>query len=234
MIKRSSMTTRMFSSRCSFNQSAVSVLFTLLCLSCFNSRNYNDNVTVVVDAMAVNNNSGGNVPKKQKRIGCQVCVSSTCKGNGSEMLLDALETLVEVGAVQSTTNKNDDSVKIEFNKADYCLGGCCKGVIIKPYGTNTRRKTISGIIQTEQIAIDKAKTLLIDEILLDVDNDDNEDDVNTMSKTIDETVVSELLKKIESGETILKNSEPPEVCLNCGVSLQLYRGNCAKCGKYPY
>ena len=209
------------------------VIFVIFCLLCCN---YNFSHTfypttlsfvVVVDAMTINNNvkpaATASTTTSKRRVGCKVCVSSTCKGNGSEMLLDALETITATKTTntdqmaETEKTETDNDVIVEF-KSEYCLGGCCRGVIVKPFGTNTRRQTIPGIINSEEIAIDTAKSLL------------GEWDI-----PYDENVVKELSTKAASGEKVLCNSEPPEVCQNCGVApLQLYRGNCAKCGRYPY
>jgi len=135
--------------------------------------------------------------------GCRVCTSSTCSNNGSNMLLDAMQLL------------STDDVAIE---EDYCLGGCCQGVVVKPTGITQkpRRKVIKGLLVVEAAAIELAQDLLTD---LD---------------GIDEESLRSLKAKLSDGERVLRNSEPPDVCQSCGVSLQLYRGNCAKCGKYPY
>jgi hypothetical protein len=116
------------------------------------------------------------------------------------MLVDALEIL-----------KGED---IEI-KQDYCLGGCCQGVIVKPFGS-PQRQTIKGTLVNEFDAVAAAETLLreLDGLNLDA--------------------LEKLMAKIKAGERALHDSEPPEVCQNCGVALQLYRRNCAKCGKYPY
>ena len=209
------------------------VIFVILCLLCCNydfSHTFyptTSSFVVVVNAMTINNNvkppavTTTTAITSKRRVGCKVCVSSTCKGHGSEMLLDALETIAATETKYSDQvaeeSETDNNAIVEF-KSEYCLGGCCRGVIVKPFGTNTRRQTIPGIIDSEEIAIDTAKSLLVE---WDIPYDEN--------------VIKELSTKIASGEKVLCNSEPPEVCRNCGVApLQLYRGNCAKCGKYPY
>ena len=129
--------------------------------------------------------------------------------------------MFQVHPITIDDDEDDEKVPedliVEF-KSEYCLGGCCRGVIVKPFGLNTTRwKTISGILDTEQKAVDTAKSLM-----------------NEWNIPINEDTLLEVSTKIKAGETVLNNSEPPEVCQNCGVSLQLYRGNCAKCGKYLY
>ena len=100
-------------------------------------------------------------------------------------------------------------------KGNSCLGGCCSGVIVKATGiTNVRRKTLD-VVSDEATALEMAKDLLGEE-------------------SFDEEAFQTLQATIESGERAFVNSEPPEICAQCGSSLQLYRGNCAKCGKNPY
>ena len=100
-------------------------------------------------------------------------------------------------------------------KEDSCLGGCCSGTVIKPIALNARRLTLP-VIEDEQMALETAQSLL-----QEVDGfDKNKWDV--------------LMAKIEAGDRALENTQDPDICQNCGVGLQLYRGNCAKCGKYPY
>ena len=133
--------------------------------------------------------------------GYRVCTASPCSPNGSELLYDALQTL---------------STKETTIKKDYCLGGCCSGTVIKPYGiTNARRRTLP-IIGDEQKALETAG-----ELLREVGG-------------LDQLKWDEILAKVETGERAFENSNEPDICSNCGVGLQLYRGNCAKCGKYPY
>lgn len=81
---------------------------------------------------------------------------------------------------------------------------------------NARRKILKGILENEEAAVDLAQDLL------------------TELGGLDEAALESIKTRLDNGERVLCNSEPPEVCQNCGVSLQLYRGNCAKCGKYPY
>lgn len=96
-----------------------------------------------------------------------------------------------------------------------CLGGCCSGTVIRSFGLNARRRTLP-IISDEKIALDTAKSLL--------------QDINGL----DNNQWNLLETKMAAGERALENIQDPEICQNCGVGLQLYRGNCAKCGKYPY
>ena len=128
----------------------------------------------------------------------KVCTSSTCSSNGSGMLLDAMQALA--------------SSDLEI-KGEYCLGGCCQGIVVKGTG---RRHTLMGVLVDEAAAVAAAETLLSD------------------MNGLDEASLSNLNSKLAAGERVLYNSEPPEVCQNCKVSLQLYRNKCAKCGKYPY
>lgn len=152
------------------------------------------------DSAALGSNSG-NMADKGTKIGYRVCTASPCAPNGSELLYDALQTL---------------STKETTIKEDYCLGGCCSGTVVKPYGImNARRRTLP-IIGDEQKALETAE-----ELLREVDG-------------LDKSKWDEILAKIEAGERAFKNSNEPDICCNCGVGLQLYRGNCAKCGKYPY
>ena len=170
-----------------------------------------------------NDSPNGAKPKAAKRVGCRVCVSSTCVANGSEMLLEALETLTD----HAENDSKDDVAIDEANrttyqfKSDYCLGGCCQGVVVKPFGvskaSSLRRKIIKGTLTDERAAIEAAQALL-----------------SEWNIPMNEAIINEVTNKIDSGEKVLQNSEAPEVCQNCGVALQLYRGNCAKCGKYPY
>ena len=132
--------------------------------------------------------------------GYRVCTSSPCSPNGSELLLDALQSL----ATEDTTIKED-----------ICLGGCCTGTVVKPIALNARRKILS-VMADEQTALTQAE-----ELLRDVDG-------------LDEEKWDVIMAKIQAGEKALENSREPEICQNCGVGLQLYRGNCAKCGKNPY
>mmetsp|Transcript_14222 Transcript_14222/g.21018 ORF Transcript_14222/g.21018 Transcript_14222/m.21018 type:complete len:167 (+) Transcript_14222:122-622(+) len=137
-----------------------------------------------------------NTPK-----GYKVCTSSPCATNGSELLLEALQSL----ATSDTTIKEE-----------YCLGGCCSGCVIKPISGSSRKQTMS-TISDESTALQTAQSLLED--VVDGLNQDK---------------WKELSSKIAAGERALEKSNDPEICQNCGVGLQLYRGNCAKCGKYPY
>lgn len=73
---------------------------------------------------------------------CRVCTSQTCLNHGSEMLLAAVQQLAR------------ENVEIQ---SDYCLGGCCKGVVVE---NSTGRKAIPGIITEEAVAIDVARQLL--------------------------------------------------------------------------
>ena len=41
-------------------------------------------------------------------------------------------------------------------QGDYCLGGCCKGVVVK----TTRKQAIPGVMTEEAVAIDVARQLL--------------------------------------------------------------------------
>jgi hypothetical protein len=139
--------------------------------------------------------------------GCKVCISSSCTPNGSKMLLDAMQTLV--------------STEAELDiKGDSCLGGCGGGVIVKtvhpgaPFSKN-RSRALDPLID-EAMAIRAAADLL-----RELDG-------------LDETILASLEAKLASSDRALSHSEPPEMCAQCGVAMQLYRGNCAKCGKYPY
>lgn len=100
-------------------------------------------------------------------------------------------------------------------REDICLGGCCTGTVVKPIALNARRQILS-VMADEQTALNKAE-----ELLREVDG-------------LDEEKWDSLMAKIEAGERALENSLDPDICQNCGVGLQLYRGNCAKCGKNPY
>mgnify|MGYP007080206478 CR=1 FL=1 len=100
-------------------------------------------------------------------------------------------------------------------KEDYCLGGCCSGTVMKPLGTNSRRQILP-LQANEAGALETASKLLQD------------------VEGLDPEKFGALTVKLASGERVLSNSQDPDVCQNCGVGLQLYRGNCAKCGKYPY
>ncbi|CAB9526486.1 expressed unknown protein [Seminavis robusta] len=101
-------------------------------------------------------------------------------------------------------------------KGDYCLGGCCSGTVVKPIGkTNSHRKMLP-VIADQETAMETAETLLLE---LDA---------------LDESKLQTLRDKMAAGDRVLENSNEPDICQNCGVGLQLYRGNCAKCGKYPY
>mmetsp|Transcript_27252 Transcript_27252/g.45429 ORF Transcript_27252/g.45429 Transcript_27252/m.45429 type:complete len:165 (+) Transcript_27252:2-496(+) len=99
-----------------------------------------------------------------------------------------------------------------------CLGGCGSGVQVKPFdkttATNNRRVTLSAV-PSEEVAVSAAAEVLEGIGGLNIDS------------------LNDLQTKLQAGERIL-NCEPPEMCLNCNSALQLYRGNCAKCGKYPY
>lgn len=141
--------------------------------------------------------------------GYKVCTSSPCKPNGSGLLLDALESI-----------SNSDQVAI---KEDYCLAGCCSGVVVKPLGTSGRR------VACKVIADEKTALQVAEELLLQINGDGSADE-----SFVDEDKLSRLKDKITAGERALEKSDVPEICHNCGVGLQLYRGNCAKCGKYPY
>ena len=141
--------------------------------------------------------------------GCKVCTSSSCTPNGSKMLLDAMLTLVSTEA------------QLDI-KGDSCLGGCGGGVIVKtvhPGATPPLRKNRSRALDPltdEAMAIHAAADLL-----RELDG-------------LDESVLASLETKLASGDRVLNHSEPPEICAQCAVALQLYRGKCAKCGKYPY
>lgn len=142
--------------------------------------------------------------------GCRVCTSSPCSSNGSPMLLDAMQKLVK------KNDDDDDSVDIiEYN----CLGGCGPGVVVKAFdrtssSTNQRRRMLPAM--TDETKTVQAAVQLLEEI-----------------DGLDTTALQELELKLEAGEHAL-NIDAPEVCARCGTVLQLYRGNCAKCGKYPY
>ena len=151
-------------------------------------------------SMAPNPNTGSGTSRSSARKGYRVCTASPCSPNGSELLLDALQTL------------STEEITI---KEDYCLGGCCSGTVVKPYGTNARRRILP-ITGDEQTALDTAEALL-----QEVDG-------------LDQKKWRQLLAKVEAGERAFENSNEPDICGNCGVGLQLYRGNCAKCGKNPY
>lgn len=101
-------------------------------------------------------------------------------------------------------------------KEDYCLGGCCTGTVVKPVGQTNARRIILPVMTDQATAVKAAETLLQDINSLD----------NDKRKSIQE--------KLAAGDRVLENSNEPDICQNCGVGLQLYRGNCAKCGKYPY
>ena len=82
--------------------------------------------------------------KKPPRKGYRVCTSSPCNSNGSELFLDALQSL----ATEDTTIKEE-----------HCLGGCCTGTVVKPIALNARRRTFS-VISDEETALEMAKGLL--------------------------------------------------------------------------
>ena len=137
---------------------------------------------------------------KPPRKGYRVCTSSPCNSNGSELFLVALESL----ATEDMTIKED-----------YCLGGCCAGIVVKPIALNARRRTMP-VIADEELALEKAQALLLE------------------VEGLDESKWDNLMAKREAGQRALENTQDPDICKNCGVGLQLYRGNCAKCGKSPY
>ena len=103
-----------------------------------------------------------------------------------------------------------------------CLGGCGQGVVVKPIdpsipaASKVLRRRVLDTIRDEAMAVAAAADLL------------------TSINALDETAFLALSAKIAAGERALNNSVPPEVCLACGKALQLYRGNCAICGKNPY
>lgn len=143
-----------------------------------------------------------------KQVDClRVCQSSTCSKNGSELLLDALQALQQQSA-QETREKKVAMVR------ENCLGGCGKGIVLKVGTTATTRRAVQSI-SSEGEALQTASELLRDIGALDGDQ------------------LVRLKGKLEAGERIFE-AEAPELCVRCGVGLQLYRGNCAKCGKYPY
>jgi hypothetical protein len=131
--------------------------------------------------------------------GCRVCTSSSCTPNGSELLLEALQTLLS----------DVDPVDV---KRENCLGGCGGGVIVKNGG---RRKALKPL-KDEAMAISVAAELLRE------------------LNGLDEAALETIQAKLAAGERVLSNCEAPEICSQCGIGLQLYRGKCAKCGKYPY
>lgn len=136
--------------------------------------------------------------------GCRVCTSSPCSSNGSDLVLDALKQL--------------STDKVDILKTP-CLGGCGSGVQVKKFdktvATNSPRMTLSAAA-TEEVAINSAAELL-----------------EGIKGGLNDEALKEMRAKLEAGERIFE-IEPPEMCMNCNVALQLYRGNCAKCGKYPY
>ena len=155
------------------------------------------------DSAALASSGDHNTNKVSKKKGYRVCTASPCLPNGSELLLDALQTL-----------STKETTIIE----DYCLGGCCSGTVVKPYGImNARRRTLP-IIGNEQIALETAEMLL-----------------REVDGGLDQLKWNDIREKIEAGGgRVFENSNEPEICISCGVGLQLYRGNCAKCGKRPY
>jgi hypothetical protein len=107
-------------------------------------------------------------------------------------------------------------------KGESCLGGCGGGVIVKivhpgaaPPLSKNRSRALDPLTD-EAMAIRAAADLLRE------------------LGGLDETMLDSLEAKLASGDQALRHSEPPDMCAQCGVALQLYRGNCAKCGKYPY
>jgi hypothetical protein len=101
-------------------------------------------------------------------------------------------------------------------KEDYCLGGCCSGTVVKPMGQTNARRVMLPIMADQITALNAAERLLLD------------------IKALDKDKLQTLRDQLKAGDRVLKNSQEPDICRNCGVGLQLYRGNCAKCGKYPY
>lgn len=101
-------------------------------------------------------------------------------------------------------------------KEDYCLGGCCSGTVVKPLGQPNARRIVLPVMADQITAVDAAERLLLDMQALDKDR------------------LQTLREKIKAGARVLENSQEPDICRNCGVGLQLYRGNCAKCGKNPF
>ena len=89
---------------------------------------------------------------------CKVCISSSCTPNGSEMLLDAMQSLV----------MSEADVEI---KGDSCLGGCGGGVIVKPFDSSSpnkfRRNRALDPLKDESLAIAAASELLNELNVLD-------------------------------------------------------------------
>jgi hypothetical protein len=101
-------------------------------------------------------------------------------------------------------------------KEDYCLGGCCSGTVVKPTGQPNARRIVLPVMADQITAVDAAESLLLD------------------IEALDEDKLQALREKLKAGGLVLENSQEPDICRNCGVGLQLYRGNCAKCGKNPF